>query len=38
VLPDAFRAPAAAAYDSSKLGIEATISYTADYYFYASAK
>ena len=32
------RAPAAASCDSSKLGTEATIPYTADYYFYAPAK
>ena len=31
-------APAAASCDSSKLGTEATIPYTADYYFYAPAK
>ena len=32
------KAPAAASCDSSKLGSEATIPYTADYYFYAPAK
>ena len=32
------QAPAAASCDSSKLGTGATIPYTADYYFYASAK
>ena len=32
------QAPAVASCDSSKLGTEATIPYTADYYFYAPAK
>jgi len=32
------QAPAAASCDSSKVGTEATVPYTADYYFYAPAK